>query len=255
MTRDLQISDAAFTAREQWRDIPGWEGLYQASSEGRVRSLVRTQVGMDGYTRTHKSVILKITRTPLGYGFLQLRTPGIGKRCAVNRLVCAAFHGPPPSPNHQAAHNDGNSRNDSSANLRWATPKENAADKVAHGTAPGMDSMGIFNNAQRAAIRRSIDGETISQLMSRLRLSHGTAARILQEARTERELISHHEKARQRHADRVISLYADGKTVGEIADIVGRSKPAVYVLLRTRGLLRRTRKSRNRNPQAAVVIL
>lgn len=45
-----------------------------------------------------------------------------------------AFVGPPPSPIHQAAHNDGNPHNDILSNLRWATPKENCADRVLHGT-------------------------------------------------------------------------------------------------------------------------
>jgi hypothetical protein len=58
-----------------------------------------------------------------------------GKSVSVHRAVCEAFHGPPPTPIHQAAHLDGDPTNNSAANLVWATPKENAAHCVAHGTA------------------------------------------------------------------------------------------------------------------------
>lgn len=56
------------------------------------------------------------------------------KRCQVSRLVCEAFHGPPPTQEHQAAHNDGNTINNNYKNLRWATPKENSNDIEIHGT-------------------------------------------------------------------------------------------------------------------------
>jgi hypothetical protein len=52
----------------------------------------------------------------------------------VHRLVCAAFHGPQPSPKHEVAHNDGRPGNPHADNLRWATHRENEADKQRHGT-------------------------------------------------------------------------------------------------------------------------
>ena len=52
----------------------------------------------------------------------------------VHRLVCEAFHGPAPTPHHQAAHLDGNPKNNHAENLAWVTKEENEAHKVAHGT-------------------------------------------------------------------------------------------------------------------------
>jgi hypothetical protein len=49
-------------------------------------------------------------------------------------LICEAFHGPRPSPAHEVAHNDGVKVHNHASNLRWATPKENAADRSKHGT-------------------------------------------------------------------------------------------------------------------------
>lgn len=49
-------------------------------------------------------------------------------------LVCELFHGPKPSRLYQVAHHDGNKLNNHYSNLRWATAKENNADKTRHGT-------------------------------------------------------------------------------------------------------------------------
>jgi len=70
-------------------------------------------------------------RHPRGY----LRY-GIGKHHKVlaHRLVCEAFHGSPPTPAHEVAHNNGRRDDNRAENLRWATPAENQADRKAHGT-------------------------------------------------------------------------------------------------------------------------
>lgn len=52
----------------------------------------------------------------------------------VGRIVLLAWVGSPPTPKHHAAHNDGNPLNNNITNLRWATAKENEADKKSHGT-------------------------------------------------------------------------------------------------------------------------
>ncbi len=59
---------------------------------------------------------------------------GVKQSLLVSRLVCEAFHGMPPSLDHQAAHNNGNRLDDRSENLRWATAKENVSDQLIHGT-------------------------------------------------------------------------------------------------------------------------
>lgn len=61
-----------------------------------------------------------------------------GQRGLVTRLVCSLVYGPPPTAEHHAAHSCGNGHLSCVApnHLRWATPKENAADKYIHGTHP-----------------------------------------------------------------------------------------------------------------------
>lgn len=52
----------------------------------------------------------------------------------LNRVIALTFHGPPPSPKHHAAHEDGNKANNHKDNIRWKTRTENEADKIRHGT-------------------------------------------------------------------------------------------------------------------------
>ena len=79
---------------------------------------------------------------PKGYARVELPLGGVPRKHLVSRLMLAAFVGPPPSPDHEAAHNDGNPRNNVLGNLRWATPAENASDKERHGTSPKGEGNG-----------------------------------------------------------------------------------------------------------------
>lgn len=75
-----------------WRDIKNFEGLYQVSNEGLVKSLERTVAGKNGSERTIRERILKPSTN--GYGYLQvILCNGSGKRKTfkVHRLVCEAF--------------------------------------------------------------------------------------------------------------------------------------------------------------------
>lgn len=131
---------------EKWRNIPGLSH-YQASSLGRVRSLDRHLVfsGRWGSMRRfHRGRVLRLRPRNNGSGqtYWSFYSDG-GAYAQVNRAVAATFHGPPPSPSHEAAHLDGDTSNNRPENLAWSTPKENAAHKIAHGT----DSCGSKNGA------------------------------------------------------------------------------------------------------------
>lgn len=118
-------------AHEEWRPIADWPG-YEVSSMGRVRSWKQRTKG-----RTWKpdySQPPRILRPAPRNGYLSivLIDPAKGKRAAgIHRLVLETFVG--PSSLH-GAHNNGDKRDNQLSNLRWATPSENNADKVRHGT-------------------------------------------------------------------------------------------------------------------------
>jgi hypothetical protein len=103
-----------------WRPVPDFP--YEVSDAGEVRRV--------GSVRT-----LRATPAKRG-GYLQvsLWTDGKGHTRMVHQLVALAFHGQRPSPDHHAAHRDGNKANNSTTNIEWLTRVENEADKIAHGT-------------------------------------------------------------------------------------------------------------------------
>lgn len=122
---------------EIWRAVPDWEGFYEVSSLGQVRSISRIQLqrnrwGLNPTKVTGKILAGKIDRD--GYRKVSLCRSGEEARRFVHTLVLEAFIGPRPSPLHQARHYDGKPNNNTLANLSWATPKENQGDRLRHGT-------------------------------------------------------------------------------------------------------------------------
>jgi len=110
---------------EVWKNIKGYEGSYQVSNLGRVKSLERAVALKNGSERHLKERILKPSTNR--YGYLQaLLCNGSGKvkTLLVHRLVCEAFYENPenkPCVNHI----DENRTNNVASNLEWCTVKEN----------------------------------------------------------------------------------------------------------------------------------
>jgi hypothetical protein len=112
----------------EWRDIPGFPG-YQASDSGGVRSLDRYVPAKGGSIQLRRG--RELTPRPKASGYVQVEMHG--KYVPVHRAVLMAFVGPPPE-GAEGAHGDGVRHNNRLSNLRWASPKENAEDRIVHGT-------------------------------------------------------------------------------------------------------------------------
>lgn len=110
------------SVREQWRAIPGYEGRYEVSDRGRVRSLVRGKA---------KIMVAPIDR--YGYARLSLRISGGRRNWRVHQLVALAFIGPCP-PGLDVLHGDGVKTNCIPSNLRYGTQSENTIDMTIHGS-------------------------------------------------------------------------------------------------------------------------
>ena len=82
----------AIGAEDVWRDIPGLEGLYQASDQGQIRSLDSIRQTSSGQ-RHYKGRILKQTNQSCGYLKVAIKVKGVTKFPYVHRLVAAAFLG------------------------------------------------------------------------------------------------------------------------------------------------------------------
>ncbi|WP_408930790.1 NUMOD4 motif-containing HNH endonuclease [Corynebacterium axilliensis] len=118
---------------EEWRDIPDWEGFYQVSNLGNVRSLTRTVTRSDGQLRTYQGRNLRPGTNRLGYPIVILRKPGKVITAKVHRLVLLAFVGTCPK-GQEACHNNGDRGDARLENLRWDTHSNNMLDRRGHGT-------------------------------------------------------------------------------------------------------------------------
>lgn len=120
---------------EEWRPVVGWEGTYEVSDWGRIRSLDREVPCSDGKIRKLAGRVLKLNERHLGYQSVMLSLGNQQVRRQVHRMVLEAFRGSCPE-GKECCHNDGNARNNRLSNLRWDTRSANMYDRTAHGTHP-----------------------------------------------------------------------------------------------------------------------
>jgi NUMOD4 motif/HNH endonuclease len=110
------------SAPEVWLPVVGYEGWYEVSDQGRVRSLTR------------RARVLKAYPNNQGYLRVNLSKGGHVKAMYAHLLVLAAFKGPCP-PEHEGCHGPGGRSDNRVVNLDWGSKsKNNGADKVRDGT-------------------------------------------------------------------------------------------------------------------------
>lgn len=115
-----------YTHREEfWLPVVGYEGYYEVSSLGRVRNVAPGP----GRRKGHVLSPSQGTR----YAQIALCRDGHPRTHYVHRLVCVAFHGPPPDGLTDVLHWDDNPRNNEVSNLRWGTASDNLRDAVRNG--------------------------------------------------------------------------------------------------------------------------
>lgn len=116
---------------ELWKPVIGYEGTYEVSNEGGVRSIDRMDIA--GRNRI-SGKLLSPEVTHKGYLRVGLTGEGKTKKHSIHRLVLCAFVGQCPE-GHEGCHDDGNPANNALINLRWGTPAANWNDRRAHNTA------------------------------------------------------------------------------------------------------------------------
>jgi len=131
---DLTTRDGGTMAHEEWRDIPGFDGYYQASNLGRIRGLERLVPSKQFGTKRIPARMMSQSISGPGYYQVMLTKFGKQRPYYVHRLVASAFI---ENPDNLPAvdHIDANKLNNKIENLRWVTQKENVANTRRHGDA------------------------------------------------------------------------------------------------------------------------
>lgn len=123
---------------EIWKAVPGFEGLYEVSDLGRVRSLDRTVIrrAKSGpHPKRIKGKMLVLWKHPTGYRCVYLCKDGETFVMTVQKVVADTFLGPRPEGT-EVCHWDGDKTNNRLENLRYDTRKANREDSRRHDTLP-----------------------------------------------------------------------------------------------------------------------
>lgn len=115
---------------ERWRAVVGYEGIYEVSNHGRLRSLSRKSA--DG-KRLEGRLLRQHPHPRTRHLNATLTRDGKCTAVKVHRVVLEAFVGPCPD-GMESCHGNGDPTDNRVANLRWDTPKSNGEDRVKHGS-------------------------------------------------------------------------------------------------------------------------
>jgi hypothetical protein len=148
--------------KEIWKDIPGYEGLFQASSKGRIKSLKRMVIrGYKNHPRTVPEKIRTLSLDKFGYYHIALSKENKRKNYFVHRLIALTFI---KNPNNlpQVNHIDGNKKNCCIENLEWVNQSEN----LKHAYRIGLQKPSGGAVKYKPVAQYSLDGELICKYKS-----------------------------------------------------------------------------------------
>ncbi len=117
---------------EIWKDIIGYEGLYQVSNTGIIRSMDRICKYKNSYRKRKSQIIKPCKKSKWGHSQVSLCKDGIITSLAPHRLVAIAFI---PNPNNLplVCHNDNDPTNNHITNLYWGTYDDNMKQMIRDG--------------------------------------------------------------------------------------------------------------------------
>lgn len=118
---------------EEWRPVVGFEGYYEVSNLGGIRSLTRTYTRRNGYPYTKRGQAIAPWISTHGYLEVRLYREGRKRSLRVHQAVAEAFLGLKPMPDLEVCHINGEKLDNRAENLRWDSHRENVIDIKRHG--------------------------------------------------------------------------------------------------------------------------
>ena len=164
-----------------WLPVLGFEGHYEVSDQGSVRSLDRVIKCKSGKHRSYKGRLLRLRVNTNGYLITDLYKDLKKITRTAHSLVAEAFIGPRPN-DLEVCHNDGNRLNSCLSNLRYGTRTENFSDCLIHGTRARGSSHGNSKLTESQVIeikQRASFGERRKTLASEFQIHEQTIGNIL----------------------------------------------------------------------------
>jgi len=149
--------------KETWKPIKGYEGFYEVSNYGRVRSVEHVITRKDGVLHPIRSRYIYVTTLPRGYKKVMLYKDGKAKGVTIHRLVAETFI-PNPDNLETVNHKDENKANNHVSNLEWCTRDYNC-----HygGAIKRMRETQIMNAlGKRPVLQFSLEGKFIKEFFS-----------------------------------------------------------------------------------------
>jgi len=171
---------------EEWRPVLGWEGLYEVSDFGRVRSLDRKVICINRGKEVTYTVYGRVLSpgTVQGYKQVALQCAPRHEQKKVHQLVLEAFVGPCPT-GHECRHLKGNREDNRLLMLSWGTKLENAQDKHRHGTMCEGEKHGnakVTSSDVLEIRRRWANGERQVDLAAEFNIGQGRISAIVRRA-------------------------------------------------------------------------
>jgi hypothetical protein len=162
---------------EIWKPVPGYEGAYEVSNLGRVRSLDRIAVDEMGRAKMYPGRIRATKPRDDGYIHVCLFSKGRSAGRYVHDLVAAAFIGPKPH-GQEVCHRNGIKWDNRDINLRYDTAKGNAADRIRHETQVRGSAVANARLTEQQAREALASCESSARFAARIGVSKSTVKAV-----------------------------------------------------------------------------
>lgn len=204
----------------KWKEIPGYEGIYEASDTGLIKAVSRFKLGINGYYKTKEKILKQHEREK--YNFIRLYKEKVPSGHLVHRLVALTFC-PNPYNKPIVNHKDGDGRNNYAENLEWVTHKENAKHAIRAGLVPKTKIskellVQLYTNEKKSA-------QEISEI---LKVSRKIIYNRLKEYKIKiRDASEAHKSYNITKNILIEELCVKGQTHAQVAEIFGCSEPLI----------------------------